>query len=155
MVQECKQRGLEAHVVDLCVLPWTPLHASMATGFQAAYAMNSLLHIPKGAMFAAVLAEAARLVVPGGLFYLGVYGGESFEGKWEEDPSGEARFFAYYTDAELREAIHVAGGWEIELFRKVDTAIRYPTTPTVPKPSERAKRMQLHFQSVVLRRQPA
>ena len=86
-----------------------------------------------------MLAEVARVVQPGGLFYVGLYGGEDFEGHWEEDPSGQARFFAYYSDEAIRNAVEIRGMWAVESFKRVETGI------------ERGSALHLHFQSLVLR----
>ncbi|HEY3905553.1 MAG TPA: hypothetical protein VGM14_16720 [Streptosporangiaceae bacterium] len=60
----------------------------------AAYAMNCLLHVPN-AELPAVLSSVAGVLWPGGLFFLGVYGGgiEPEEGAAEWDDHIPARFF--------------------------------------------------------------
>lgn len=94
MVRLCKDKGLDARRMDMREL-------AFADGeFDSVYAMNSLLHVPK-ADIGTVLAEVHRVLKPGGLFFWGVYGGESSEGIWEQDSYEPKRFFAMYTDEEL------------------------------------------------------
>ena len=73
MVASCRAKGLEALTVDFLGLNFA------GRTFDAVYALNSLLHVPK-ADLPAVLERVRAQLVPGGLFYLGVYGGRDFEG---------------------------------------------------------------------------
>jgi SAM-dependent methyltransferase len=95
MVEMCRRRGLDAHVMDV-------LHLDLRQGsFDAGYAMNSLLHVPNSDLQGA-LAAIRRTLKPGALFYLGVYGDhESFEGVLESDWHVPARFFSLRTDGQL------------------------------------------------------
>src|SRR5215469_10540854 len=68
MVARCRDKGLDARVMDFSQLDFP------AESFDAVYAMNCLLHVPD-AELPAVLRSIARVMVPGGLFFLGVYGG--------------------------------------------------------------------------------
>ena len=68
--------------------------------FDAAYALNSLLHVPNAEMPAALGAIRAVLE-PGALLYIGVYGGDSFEGVKTDDWHDPPRFFSMRTDDEL------------------------------------------------------
>lgn len=63
-------------------------------------AMNCLLHVPK-AQPPGVLAEIKRVLKPGGLFYLGLYGGMSTDGIWEQDTFEPKRYFAMYPDEDI------------------------------------------------------
>lgn len=47
--------------------------------FDAIWALNCLLHVPK-AHIRDVLKEIDRVMKPSGLFYMGLYGGASWEG---------------------------------------------------------------------------
>lgn len=94
MVRLCKEKGLDARQMDMRELAFEDGE------FDSVYAMNSLLHVPK-ADIGTVLAEVHRVLKPGGLFFWGVYGGESSEGTWEQDSYEPKRFFAMYTDEEL------------------------------------------------------
>jgi SAM-dependent methyltransferase len=95
MVEMCRRRGLDAHVMDV-------LHLDLRHGsFDAAYAMNSLLHVPNSDLQSA-LAAIRRTLKPAALFYLGVYGGqEPFEGILESDWHVPPRFFSFRTDGQL------------------------------------------------------
>ena len=95
MVKLCKQKGLSAHVMDMTRLEFP------AESFDAAYALNSLLHIPK-IEFPIVLENIKTVLKPTGLFYLGVYGGEDFEGIWEQDSYNPKRFFSFHTDENIQ-----------------------------------------------------
>ncbi|MEV0619628.1 class I SAM-dependent methyltransferase [Nonomuraea sp. NPDC050404] len=97
MVSLCREKGLEAHVMDFLRLDFAP------GSFDAVYAMNCLLHVPDSDLPAVM--EAVRAVVrPGGLFFVGVYGGGSLtgEGLFEEDDHEPPRFFSFRGDEELQ-----------------------------------------------------
>jgi SAM-dependent methyltransferase len=49
-----------------------------------------------------VLAAIARLLRPGGLFFLGVYGGVDEQGPAADDDHVPPRFFAWRTDAQIQ-----------------------------------------------------
>jgi len=92
MIKLCQQKGLSAQVMDMTELDFPP------ESFDAVYALNSLLHIPK-ADFRTVLENVRKVLKPSGLFYLGVYGSdEDFEGVWEQDAYDPKRFFSFHTD---------------------------------------------------------
>lgn len=105
--------------------------------FDAVYALNSLLHVPK-ADLPAVLSRVRDLLSPGGLFYLGVYGGNDFQGIWPDDRHEPKRFFAYYKDRDLLE--RVMTHFELVYFRQVAVSAE--------------RDAGFHFQSFVLRRPP-
>jgi SAM-dependent methyltransferase len=96
MVARCRDKGLDARVMDFSQLDFP------AESFDAVYAMNCLLHVPN-AELPAVLASIARVLRPGGLFFLGVYGGsdETAEGLAEWDDHVPARFFSWRTDDQI------------------------------------------------------
>ncbi len=98
MVQLCRAKGLEAYEMDFLNLDFPD-----AT-FDAVYALNCLLHVPK-ADLPAVLSSISRVLKPSGLFFLGVYGGFESEGVWAEDYQTPKRFFAFYTDEQLLEKV--------------------------------------------------
>lgn len=70
--------------------------------FDAIYAMNCLLHVPKD-QIRVVLGEIRRVLKPQGLFYMGVYGGQDSEGIWENDTYEPKRFFSFFTDEKMIE----------------------------------------------------
>ena len=94
MVTKCREKGLDAHVMDFMSLTFAP------GSFDAAYALNCLLHVPNADMPAALGAIRAVLE-PGALLYIGVYGGDSFEGLKPDDWHDPPRFFSIRTDDEL------------------------------------------------------
>jgi hypothetical protein len=61
-----------------------------------------LLHVPSQDL-PAVLSKIRDLLQPGGLFYLGVYGGNEREGTWGDDQHEPKRFFSYHTDAYMQQ----------------------------------------------------
>ena len=102
--------------------------------FDAVYALNCLLHLPGRELPAAC--EIRTVLKPGGLFYLGVYGGKDHEGVWADDPYEPKRFFSFHTDERLEEI--VTESFEICSIRRRAVA------------AEQAE--GLHFQSLILRK---
>ena len=95
MVALCRAKGLDARVMDFSQLDLP------AESFDAVHAMNCLLHVPN-AELPAVLASIARVLRPGGLFFLGVYGGDGAkEGPADSDDHVPARFFSWRTDDQI------------------------------------------------------
>ncbi len=126
MVELCRAKGLTAHVMDFMSLDFP------ADSFDAVYALNCLLHVPKKDL-GGVLATVQRLLTPDGLFYLGVYGKDDFEGVWPLDEYVPKRFFSFHTDEGIQKI--VSQYFEIIYFKAV--------------PLESDER---HFQSMILRR---
>jgi SAM-dependent methyltransferase len=100
LVAHCRAAGLDAHVMDFSALTFDD------DAFDAAFAMNCLLHVPSTELDG-VLRGVARVLKPGGLFYWGQYGGRDFEGVWDKDRYEPRRFFNFMT-AERAEAIAAA-----------------------------------------------
>ncbi|MBC8145415.1 MAG: class I SAM-dependent methyltransferase [bacterium] len=111
MVEACRDRNITAHVMDCMELDFPD------ASFDAMYAMNSLLHVPKSSL-PNVLARIGRIVRPEGLIYIGVWGGRDFEGISEHDEYEPKRFFAFYRDDALREII--AEHFDIISFKSLD-----------------------------------
>lgn len=95
MVARCREKGIDAEVMDFLQLDFPP------SSFDAVWAMNCLLHVPN-ADLPQVLDAIAALLRPGGLFFLGVYGGTSSEGIADWDSHDPPRFFAWRTDEEIQ-----------------------------------------------------
>jgi SAM-dependent methyltransferase len=110
MVRRCRNKGLTAHVMDVGDLRFE------AGTFDAVYAKNCLVHVPKAELETA-LGAIARVLRPGGLFYLSMYGGREFEGVWEGDSWEPKRFFSFHTDESLRRA--VTRSFEICSFERI------------------------------------
>jgi SAM-dependent methyltransferase len=95
MVARCRDKGLDARVMDFSQLDFP------AESFDAVHAVNCLLHVPNTELPAA-LASIARVLRPGGLFFLGVYGNDrTEEGPAESDDHVPARFFSFRTDEQI------------------------------------------------------
>jgi SAM-dependent methyltransferase len=94
MVARCRAKGVEAYERDFLRLGFDP------ASFDAVYAMNCLLHVPN-ADLPEVLQAVRTVLKPGGLFYVGVWGGVSQESVFAEDRQRPRRFFALRTDDEM------------------------------------------------------
>ncbi|MFC2081799.1 class I SAM-dependent methyltransferase [Candidatus Bipolaricaulota bacterium] len=129
MVASCRDKGLTAHEMDLVDLRLPP------GSFDAVYALNCLLHVPKAELPLA-LGEIWKVLAPGGLFYLGVYGGIDSEGEWEHDTHEPKRFFSFHTDGGLRAEVERV--FDVVSFRRIDVGASDPW---------------FHFQSFILRKQ--
>ena len=112
MVEYCRAKGLDARVADVMSLDFPP------ASFDAIYTTNCLLHVPDASLPAA-LTTLAGLLRPGGLMYLGVWGGADWEGEVDDDDHVPKRFFAWRTDAQIQE--HAARDFEILDFHTVTT----------------------------------
>ena len=97
-VHLCRKKGLTAYVMDMNSMFFPD------NSFDAVYALNSLLHLSKTEL-PGVLKDIHDLLKPGGLFYMGVYGGNDFEGVRENDWADPPRFFSFYTDKDLRKVV--------------------------------------------------
>jgi SAM-dependent methyltransferase len=117
MVEHCRAKGIEAHVMDF-------LHLNLPTrSFDAVYAMNCLLHVPNRDL-PAVLAAIRAVLRPGGLFFVGVYGGnDSGEGTIDNDEHTPARFFSWRTDEQLLS--FAAASFDVVDFHTVDLGHGY------------------------------
>ena len=98
MVALCKDKGLDAHVMDYSQITFPD------QSFDAIWALNSLLHVPKTELLN-VLAGIQRILRPDGLFYMGVYGRHNFEGIWKDDSYEPKRFFSFFEEATLKEIL--------------------------------------------------
>lgn len=94
-VKRCQEKGLTAYVMDFLGLEFP------ASSFDAVYALNCLLHVPKKDL-PKILETVKTLLKPGGLFYLGVYGGKEYEGTWPEDHYEPKRFFSFLSDEQIK-----------------------------------------------------
>lgn len=126
-IKLCRQKGLTAEVMDVGDMRFAP------ASFDAAYAMNSLLHVPKHEL-PDVLWSIHNVLRTTGLLYLGVYGGRESEGVWHDDQYEPQRFFSFYTDDHLQEVVTQV--FDMYSFKHVDLGVG----------------QELHFQSCILRK---
>lgn len=126
-VKRCKAKGLEAFECDVLDL------RSLGREFDSAFAMNSLLHVPRGQLREALSAIRWALS-SSGLFYWGQYGGEQREGVSEEDEYEPKRFFSFLDDEQIREV--ATSAFSVEGFTTVALSRVRP----------------LHYQSLILRK---
>ena len=94
MVTHCRSKGLPACRMDSYHLAYKD------NTFDAVWSLNTLLRVPK-ANIKGVWQEIRRVMKPGAIFFLGVYGGPDSEGVWEEDWDQPPRFFSFFTDDEI------------------------------------------------------
>ncbi len=127
----CRAKGLDAHVRDMYELGFR------RRSFDAAWAMNCVHHVPS-ADFPAVLAGIADVLAPGGLFYLGVWGGVDDEGIYEDDFYPPPRFFCMRSDDTLR--------------REVEAVFTVETFDTFVPDIHEHDGDERHMQSLILRR---
>jgi ubiquinone/menaquinone biosynthesis C-methylase UbiE len=127
MVKYCREKELTAYVMDFLHLDFP------ANSFAAIYSLNCLLHVPSQDL-PTVLSKMRELLQPGGLFYLGVYGGEEREGIADFDQHEPKRFFSYHTDAYMQQVTQQF--FELVYFKVVEVA----------------RDGNFHFQSIILRK---
>lgn len=112
MVEVARAAGLDAHVASATDLPFGD-HT-----FDAVWSMSTLMHLDD-AELAAALSEIVRVLVPGGLFAVGMWGAAELTVGALADPAAEPdktygppRYFHRRTDTTVRERLAEHG--EIE-----------------------------------------
>ncbi|WP_421378656.1 class I SAM-dependent methyltransferase [Bacillus salacetis] len=98
MVAFCKEKGIPSKVMSFDELDFG------GKKFDAVWAMNSLLHVPKKDL-EEVLEKIDTVLNKNGLFYIGLYGGEDSEGIWEEDIYEPKRFFSFHSSAAIQKLV--------------------------------------------------
>jgi SAM-dependent methyltransferase len=111
MVALCRAKGLDARVADFLGLGVPP------ASFDAVYALNCLLHVPTPGL-PRVLEAIGEVLVPGGLFYAGTWGGADEEGPMREARHPVPRFFAFRSDQRMTEML--AGHFQVLSFTTFD-----------------------------------
>jgi len=127
MVKRCSEKGLDAYIMEFTHLSFP------ANSFDAVFAMNCLLHVPKEDLPRA-LEEVHRLLRRNGYFYWGQYGGQDQSGVYEGDHYEPKRYFSFLTDSQL-----------MEVAQKTFQVMSFKTI-------ELEEEEDLHYQSLVLRR---
>ncbi|GIH15389.1 class I SAM-dependent methyltransferase [Rugosimonospora africana] len=125
MVARCRERGIEAHLMELMSLDFPP------GSFDAGYAMNCLLHVPN-ADLPAVLRNIRSVLRPGGLFFLGEWGGDGTEGVWDRDGYDPPRFFSWRTDQQIERFARES--FDVEDFHVVESGTWHFQSLTLSRP---------------------
>jgi SAM-dependent methyltransferase len=97
-VELARAVGIDAHVAAAQDLPFT------SGSFDALWSMSVLMHMPDADLEAA-LVEFARVLRPGGLAALGMWGGDGTDGPNPEDTFDPPRYFNWRTDEAMAAAI--------------------------------------------------
>ena len=111
MVKLAKEKGISARVLDCYNLD------QISETFDAVYSMNCLLHIPQADIDEIFDLIAARLVEDG-LMYIGVWGGEDFEGILERDSYEPKRFFSLRRTKTLLKVLQKS--FRLEYYRRLE-----------------------------------
>ncbi len=90
MVEACRAKGLASEQADFLAL-------ERGWSFDAVFAMNCLLHVPRVDLPAA-LRSVAAVLVSDGWFFWGQYGGVDREATFADDTYEPKRFFSYVSD---------------------------------------------------------
>lgn len=96
-VDRCRAKGVEASVADFAELPFPD------ASFDATWSMSCLMHAPD-AELAKAIAEMDRVMVPGGIAMVGLWGGDGSAGLVEDDLHEPPRYFLWRTDDQVRSA---------------------------------------------------
>ena len=94
-VAKIREKGVTAYIADMGDLPFAD------SSFVGVWAASCLMHVPNDDL-PSVLAEISRVLVEGGLFWSGTWGGPEFEGIWKEDVYTPKRFYSIRTDDQMR-----------------------------------------------------
>ena len=111
MVRLTAEKGVTTQVLDCYNLD------QIDETFDAVYTMNCLLHIPKkdiGHIFSLIATRLNRT----GLMYLGLWGGENFEGSLEQDTYEPKRFFSFWEAEALLEVVQQS--FRLEYYRRLN-----------------------------------
>ncbi len=99
-VAKCRERGVSAVVADIGNLEAVS-DPEFAPPYDAAFAINSLIHFPK-AQLGTALSSIRGVLRQGASLMFTLWGGKSSEGRWEGDWTEPKRFFAFYEEDEAR-----------------------------------------------------
>jgi SAM-dependent methyltransferase len=125
MVELCRAKGLDARVADFLGLGIPP------GSFDAVYALNCLLHVPTPDL-PGVLTAIGEVLVPGGLLYVGTWGGADEEGPLRDERHPVPRFFAFRSDERMRQAL--AERFHVLSFTTVDVGGNHFQSFVLEKP---------------------
>jgi SAM-dependent methyltransferase len=124
-------KGPSAAAADLLNLPFA------SASFPAAYSLNCFIHLPHSE-WPLALAEAHRVLQPGAPFHFSVFGGFESEAIFEDDSYTPARFFAFFSDEQLKSIL--AQNFHIESFltREPDEDGIHTQTALLRTPKDRS-----------------
>jgi len=128
-VELIRAKGLQASVADLYDLGFD------AGSFDAAWAMNCIHHVAAADLHD-VLVGVRDVLRPGGIWYLGVWGGRDEEGMYDNDFYQPSRFLSLRSDETIHDA--AARVFDVEWFETF--------VPVDDKDGD------LHMQSMLLRK---
>ncbi|KKS07065.1 MAG: Methylase involved in ubiquinone/menaquinone biosynthesis [candidate division WWE3 bacterium GW2011_GWE1_41_27] len=99
MINGCKERGLNARVLDLSELE------NLGKTFEGIYSMNVLLHTPRNEI-KMVLKSISNVLSEDGIFFYGVYGGIDEEKTITDNKKmGLPRYFSFLSDSYLQDVV--------------------------------------------------
>ena len=110
MISLVKEKGIAGHVMDCRDTE------RIGKTFDGVFSVNCLVHIPKTEIIA-VLQSIRNTMNAGGLFVLGLWGGQDFEGVWEKDKYEPARFFMLYSQRTLLSILTRV--FQVEEYRRI------------------------------------
>ena len=96
LIEKCREKGLKSYEVNILEI------AGFEHQFGAAFALNSLLHIPTN-LLQDGLSNISKFLEPDGLLFWGQYGGNYREGVYQDDRYYPKRFFSLLDDNQIRE----------------------------------------------------
>ncbi|GAA2488765.1 class I SAM-dependent methyltransferase [Winogradskya humida] len=111
-VTRCRAKGLTVFERDVLNLGFAP------GSFDAVWSMNCLLHVPDADLPAALRA-IHDVLIPGGLFFLGLWGSADSEGIMEED----GRFFSFRSNERLLD--FAAGSFDLVDFHVISHGFQF------------------------------
>ncbi len=94
-IELCRAKGVPAEVRDMADLGFAD------RSFAGVWAASCLMHVPT-AELGSVFAEVNRVLVDGGLFWAGTWGGPTSEGIWADDWYEPKRFYSIRDDDLMR-----------------------------------------------------
>lgn len=96
LIEKCLKKSLRSYQANILEI----------TGFEhqfgAAFALNSLLHVPTYRLQDG-LSNISNFLEPDGIFFWGQYGGDYREGVYQDDKYYPKRFFSLLDDNQIRE----------------------------------------------------
>jgi len=130
MVRLCRDKGIQAHKMDFSDL------SQLNRQFDAVWSMNCLLHV-RPSDLDQVLSEIDGALMPSGLFHMGVYGGDTWDGFLMDEIYELPRYYSILSDEMLLKK--VGKHFDIVAFNRIETETKF-------------QEFQWHFQSAVLRK---